>query len=78
MKKQRRKNKRSRRDLKALIDKRKKGEPIDFGPDEVTDIIDLSLERTKRTAKECQDRLSDTTEDLKTLRKPAEGPTEVA
>ncbi len=69
-----RRKKRSKRDLKALVNNGKRGDLIEFDHDEVTDIIDLSLERTKRTAKACQDRLSDTTEDLKNLRESAEGP----
>ncbi|MCP4204264.1 MAG: hypothetical protein GY769_20295 [bacterium] len=72
------KKRRSKRDLKAVVDKRKKDDSIEFEVDEVTDIIDLSLEQTKRVAEECQEEVRETVEKIKDLRRPAPGPTEEA
>jgi hypothetical protein len=72
------KKRRSRQDLKAVVDKRKKGEELDFDEDEVTAVTDLVLERTKRASKACRDELDKAVDDIKTLRLPEKGPTEEA
>lgn len=68
--------KRSRRDLKAVVNGRKSGEALDFDEDETTDVIDLTLEKMKRDNEACQREVRDTAEELRTLRAPAPGPTE--
>jgi hypothetical protein len=70
--------KRSRRDLKAVVDKRKKGDDLDFDADETTDIIDLAMEKAKRSAEACQEEVRSTAETIKTIRLPKPGPTEEA
>lgn len=70
------KSRRSRKDLKAVIDKRKEGESLDFEEDETTDIIDLTLAKVERDAEKCQQDVRDSADALRTLRLPQKGPTE--
>lgn len=72
------KQRRSRKDLKAVIDKRKAGEALDFEEDETTDVIDLTLAKFEKNAKKCQQKVRDSADALRTLRMPSKGPTEEA
>lgn len=63
-----RKKRRSRDDLKAVVDQAaENGKKPEFDLDETTDVLDLALERTKRESEECQAKTRETIKDLKSM-----------
>ncbi len=65
---------------KRLADVRaKRAKAIEFGLEETTDVIDLTLEELRKTSEEAIEKVEDATKELKKLtsiRPPAPGPVE--
>jgi len=67
----RKKKRASREDIEQRIQKAaENGGEFDLDFDEVTDVIDLALERTKRTAEEAQEKAKKTIEDIRSISVP--------
>jgi hypothetical protein len=75
----RKKRRRSRKDLEAVVKKAaEEGTMDEIDEEEVTDVIDLVAERVKRTHEECQRETDSAVEKLKGIRLPKPGPAESA
>ncbi len=72
-----RKKRRSRKDLKAVVDKAdKNGKAPDFEVDETTDVLDLAFEKARQSSDACREEARETIDAMKTIRLPQPAGTE--
>lgn len=72
-----RQKRRSKQDLKAVVDKAEKNdEEIEFDFEETTDVLDIAFEKARKSSEACREEAKATIKNIKTIRMPEKGGTE--